>query len=112
MITKEKYMEIWSLHKQGLSQSTIARKLGMSRNTVSKYLKSGEMPEAKTPEMHSKLEPFYQMIQDWLSEDNYQATKIHELLMVQGFTGSYDVTLRYVRKLKQERSRVAYTRFE
>lgn len=33
------------LHRQGLTQRKIARKLGGSRNTVKKYIESGGVPE-------------------------------------------------------------------
>ena len=35
---KETVLDIVTLHRQGLSQRAIARKLGVSRNTVKKYL--------------------------------------------------------------------------
>ena len=35
---KETVLDIVTLHRQGLSQRAIARKLGISRNTVKKYL--------------------------------------------------------------------------
>lgn len=112
MITKEKFMDIWSLHKQGFSQRAIAKKLGLSRNTVSKYLASGEKPQYKAVERHSELEPYHQMIEDLLSWENYSASRIHGLIQNSGFKGSYQSTKRYVRLVKEERERIAYVRFE
>lgn len=38
MVTFETVMEIKILHKQGMSSRAIARELGISRNTVKRYL--------------------------------------------------------------------------
>ena len=50
---------MWVLHRQGLSQRDIARKLGISRNTVKKYLENPVISEGKgRPEKRkSKLDP-------------------------------------------------------
>ncbi|THD55159.1 transposase, partial [Enterobacteriaceae bacterium ML5] len=46
MVTFETVMEIKILHKQGMSSRAIAKKLGISRNTVKRYLKAkSELPE-------------------------------------------------------------------
>ena len=38
MITTEEFIKIKILYKQGYSQRAIARELGISRNTVKRYL--------------------------------------------------------------------------
>ncbi len=40
MVTFETVMEIKILHKQGMSSRAIARELGISRNTVKRYLRA------------------------------------------------------------------------
>jgi len=40
LITKEELMKIQILHQQGLSQRAIAKQLGISRNTVKRYLRA------------------------------------------------------------------------
>jgi transposase len=112
MISKEKSVDIWSLARQGYSKREIARKLGLNFRTVAKYLKTGELPQYKKVSRHSKLEPYYGMIQDWLAQEDYQATRIYELLIQQRYEGSYETVKRYVRGIKEERDRVAYIRFE
>ncbi len=52
MLTKEAIMEIKILARQGLSIRAIGRELGISRNTVRKYLR-GEA--VKPPEYLKKL---------------------------------------------------------
>ncbi len=49
MVTFETVMEIKILHKQGMSSRAIARKLGISRNTVKRYLQAKSEPPKYTP---------------------------------------------------------------
>src|SRR5574337_665166 len=80
MVRKEECMEIWALKRQGYSNRTIARKLGIHRQTVKKYLATHEFPVYRVAKRTSGLAPYYRMIEEWLSTENYQATKVHELL--------------------------------
>lgn len=112
MVGKEECMDIWSLKRQGLSNRAIARRLGLDRRTVAKYLENREFPSYKTVNRESGLKPYHQMIKDWLKDDNFQATRIHDLVTLQGYTGSYETVKRYVRQSKEQRDRVAYIRFE
>jgi transposase len=112
MIAREACMDIWSLKRQGYGLREIGRKVGVDWRTVKKYLENKGMPEYRQSKRGSKLEPYYPMIHGWLQAENYLATRIHELLIAQGYLGSYEVVKRYVGRLKEERDRVAYVRFE
>jgi transposase len=112
MLRQEEWMDIWSLNQQGLSNRAIARKLGLHRNTIKKHLEAEGFPRYSIVTRHSGLTPFHGMIKDWLSQDDYQGTRIWELVVQQGFEGSYETVKRFVRTVKEERSRVAYLRFE
>lgn len=106
-------MEIMVLARQGLSERAIARKLGISRWTVKKYLRGGG--EAGQPAARKKpglLAGFIDYIRAWLDEDQYQATRIFEKLVKVGYTGSYETVKLKVRELKQDMTRRAYIAFE
>jgi transposase len=90
----------------------MARMSGLHRDTVKKYLEDGILPTYKAVNRENKLEAFKGLIDGWLSQQDYQATRIHELLLVQGFEGSYSTVRRYVETLKEKRDHVAYVRFE
>jgi transposase len=47
MLRLEEYVEIQVLKRQGKSMRAISAKLGVSRNTVRKYLRSAKRPKAK-----------------------------------------------------------------
>lgn len=108
-------MDILDLHRSGLSQRAIARKLGLSRNTVKKYI---ERPEQgfKNPEKNKRqsvLDPYHGMIKAWLDEDEYYTgTWIYDRLVNQGYTGSYETVKRKVSTMKKQRQKIAYMRFE
>ncbi len=77
-----------------------------------RYFRNKEFPRYATINRHSALQPYHQLINDWLSQENYQATRIYELAVTQGYKGSYETVKRYVRKVKEKRDRIAYVRFE
>jgi len=112
MIRPEKVMNIRSLKKQGYSNRAIARKTGLDKRTVKKYLNEDEIPEYKKIIRRSKLDEYKPLIEGWLSQENYQASRIYELLICEGFEGSYDIVQRHVRTIKEKRDRAAYVRFE
>jgi len=75
MIRKEECMEIWVLKRQGYSNRAIARKLGIHRKTVKQYLQRKAFPAYRAGARKSALSPYYQMIEDWLGREDYQATR-------------------------------------
>lgn len=108
-------MEILTLHRKGLKQRAIARKLGISRNTVKKYIENPQLAfqPFQGRSRPSKLDPFEDNIEAWIEEDfHYRATWIYDRLFNMGFSGSYEIVKRKVRELKDEYQKVAYMRFE
>ena len=62
----------WALREQ-MSIREIARRTGLSRNTVKKYLRAGEeMPRYAKRESSSKLDPYAEKLATWLA---IEATK-------------------------------------
>jgi transposase len=91
------------LKRKGLSERHIARRLGVSRNTVRKYIEHGGYPERVRSETHraSMLDRFRGNISGWLEEDmGYKATLIYDRLRPMGFTGSYEIVKRAVHAIK------------
>jgi len=108
-------LDIHLMNRQKLSQRQIARKLGISRNTVKKYIENQGYPECdrSKPNRKSLLDRFQGNLAAWLEEDmEYRATWIYDKLRPMGFAGSYEIVKRAVHDIKAARQRIAYMRFE
>jgi transposase len=99
----------WRL-REGRSVREIARRTGLSRNTVRKYLNSGvvepKYPQRKTP---SKLDEFAGALERWLTSEPLKSRKqrrnlrrIYSDLVELGYRGSYDRVAAYARRFRQQ----------
>jgi transposase len=113
MISWERYMDILALRRQGLSLRKISDMLGIHRGTVTKYVNQGHPPNyKKTKRKESILTPYLQLIDEWLSQDNYRASWIYHQIKNLGYEGGYDTVKHHVRKVKERYRRKAFIRFE
>ena len=65
----------WHFRDQ-LSIREIARRTGLSRNTIRKYLRSGMIePRFKVPDRPSKLDPFAERLSAWLRRETAQPNR-------------------------------------
>jgi transposase len=113
MITEEAFMDMVALHRQGHSIRFIAKKLGMHRNTVKKFIEGRRFPAYdRNKRGISILAPFMRLILDWLSQDDYRASWVFERLKPIGYAGSYETVKKFIRPIKEQQARIAYARFE
>ncbi len=107
-------MDLLLLERKGLSRRQIAKKLGISRNTVKKFIENQGYPEErKYQQRKSLLDPFNDNIAFWLNEDlEYTATWIYDRLCNMDFAGSYEIVKRKVHEIKAKQQTIAYMRFE
>lgn len=91
----------------------ISRRTGLSRNTVRKYLRGGEVePKFKVPDRPSKLAPFAEKLVSWLQGNASKSRKykrtakqMHVELVKLGYEGSYSRVAAFVREWKADRLR-------
>jgi transposase len=103
--------------RETLSIREIARRTGLSRNTVSKYLASGAVePQFATPARPSKLDPFADKLEGWLRAEANTSRKqrrnlkqIHADLVALGFTGSYGRVATFARNWRAKQQREQQT---
>ncbi|EMV36806.1 helix-turn-helix domain-containing protein, partial [Escherichia coli] len=78
MVTFETVMEIKILHKQGMSSRAIARELGISRNTVKRYLQAKSEPPKYTPRpaVASLLDEYRDYIRQRIADASCQLTDL------------------------------------
>lgn len=113
MISAEVFMSIIGMSKiQGFSVRKIARITGKHRQTINRYLEGDEFPRYRRQKKETKLSAYRQVIDDFLSEDAYQATWIYDRLKRMGYPGAYESVKVYVRGIKERKKRLAYLRFE
>jgi transposase len=106
-------MDIIAMHRNGYSIRKIAKLTGIHRNTVKRRLESNSFPAyQKEKRKITILEAYSQIIQDYLDQDDYQATWIYDRMKRMGYAGSYDTVKVYVRTIKEQKTRLAYARFE
>jgi transposase len=98
---------------QHFSQRKIARLTGKHRATVKRHIEGNSFPcYAKRQQKETLLDAHRQTIDDYLQLDNYQATWLWDRLKLMGYKGSYETLKNYVRSVKEQKSRLAYIRFE
>jgi transposase len=113
MISEEVFMDIIAMHRKGLSVRKISRTLGIHRKTVKKQIEAKAFPQyCKRKRSVSILEPYKQIINDYLDQDDYQGTWVFERIKRIGYAGGYDTVKRYVSDIKEQKTRLAYIRFE
>ena len=105
--------EIYEMHGRGHSARTIARELGLARNTVLRYLNSPEamLPKPRPPR-GSRLDPYTEYIDRRLAEGLENRVVLLRGLRARGYQGSYAILVEYVRPRRRGRQPEATMRFE
>ena len=104
MIDFHAFQQIRQLHDQeGLSGEQIARRLKLHRQTVNKWIKRLRYEKRAAPlttKRPSKLDAFKGTIVRLLENHPYTAAQLFTRLKAEGYTGSYTILKRYVRKVR------------
>ena len=103
---------IRSMKEQRVSISEIARKLGISRTTVRRYLKSGKVLQYHRDPAGSMIEPYLPLMKEMIDQHNLTAVRIYEELRKKGFKGSYSLVKQYSRQMRNDRKILAVYRYE
>ena len=106
----------WAL-REHLSIREIARRTGLSRNTIRKYLRTGAVePKFTVPDRPSKLDPYALKLVGWLKTEAGKSRKprrtakhLHEDLVKLGYTGSYGRVAAFARAWRADRQREQQT---
>jgi len=91
---------IRELAVQGKPIRTIAKELGLARNTVRKYLRGGAEMRTR-PKRPSKLDPYKEQVRRWVCEDHlYNCETLVRRLQAVGYTGKTTLVKDFVRPLR------------
>lgn len=86
MLGLEDWMDIRSLHQQGLSVSEIARREGVDRKTVRKYLHEAPREYRRKPKRW-KIDPFRVYLRERWEQGVENASRLFRELQKNGYTG-------------------------
>lgn len=100
MVSMYKWHQIRIMREKGKGIKAIARALGVSKNTVRKYLRSPDPPEFRARGYGKKVDHFREQIHDMLKRE-YIGTRIYEELLRVGYEGSLSSLYRYLQGCKQ-----------
>jgi transposase len=97
------YEQVWTLHREGWSNRTIAQHLGIGCMTVVRHLQAPTFPERKghTTTGKSVLTPYTERLLKWWNAGCREALQLFRDLQAHGYPGSYPTVARYVQRLRQ-----------
>jgi len=112
MVNLEEWMELHEMYQQGMSQSEIARRLGLDRKTVRKYLH--RPPESYGPRAPRpwKLDPHRSYLRERWEQGVHNAHKLFREIQKRGYPGGYTQVRRLVAGWREEARERAFVRFE
>ena len=90
-------MDIRSDFQKRLSYVELGKKYHMDPGTAKRYAQSPEKPEYTLSEPKpTKMDPYKQIVDEWLAEAPYSARRILEKLREMGFDGGCSIVKAYV----------------
>ncbi|HAX4366968.1 TPA: ISL3 family transposase [Escherichia coli] len=98
----QRWTEVMALHNKGCSFREISRITGLSRVTVSRWVRSGTFPEMSTrPPKRGLLDPWREWLKEQRESGNYNASRIWREMVAWGFTGSETIVRDAVAKWRK-----------
>lgn len=100
---KERYDQVWALHKKGYKGKAIARHLEIGKSTVFRYLRSPTFPERKgrSDKGRGKVSPYKKYLLSQWNSGCHDTKKLYAEIKEQGYEGSYVTLARYTHRLRE-----------
>lgn len=99
---RQLFASVVAMHAEGYSRREIARRLGVNRNTVGRYIDTGGFPERATRTYLSGVDRFADYLWQRWQEGIRNARRLTQELRQQGFRGSYWMVRRHVSAWRPE----------
>lgn len=112
MMTQEEFMDVVRMHAEGMSFTEIAEATGYHRTTVAQWINAGGPPPKRRPASQPEVltDRWRRRIAGLVGEHpSLLSTSIHDVLVAEGFSGSYATVVREVRTLRGPRFKAAKT---
>jgi len=112
MLKLEGWMELLGMHQRGMSQSAIARQLGLDRKTVRKYLRQPSQGYRPRPARAAKLDPYRSYLRERWEKGVHNARKLFGEIQKRGYPGRYTQVRKALAVWREEERERAFVRFE
>lgn len=104
------YQHVVALRKQGFSQTTIAKQVGIGHATVSRWLKHAEFPEQQPRPRRTSLDPHLPQLAERWEAGCDTIAGLHRELVASGYSHSYDSVYRQLVRSLPEGQKRQYVR--
>ena len=99
----DRYTQMTTLRAQGLTQSEVAKRMGMSERAVRQWLKRGAAPTNERQfRRRSVFDPYAAYVLQRWQDGMHEAKQLYEEIQVQGFSGTVRIVQRFVRALRDD----------
>jgi transposase len=103
----DRYQQMTALRAQGLTQTEVAKRMGMSERAVRTWLKRGAAP---TNERHfrrrSVFDPYAASVLERWQAGVHEAKQLYEEIQAQGFSGTVRIVQRFVQALRDDPEKI------
>lgn len=104
ILNQKEWSDIRTLFKEGYGKKTIARKLGISRNTVRRALASEDPPKyVRKKQKVKKIDHFKEKIHYMYFEKKIAGIMIYKELVSQGYEGTLSTLYKYLKKIRNDK---------
>lgn len=96
---EQQFQRVHELHRQGCSNEEIARRTGLSKHTVARYLREEKCPDwTRSQPTPNRLDDYAVLIDEWIESGEGTRKDLLELLRQQGCQSSYEAVCAYVKR--------------
>jgi transposase len=99
----DRYQQVIELHAQGLGVTEIARRVGLSRRTLERWIKKGDFPEAKRRrKRRSAFDPYAEYVLKRWEAGCENGSQLWREIKDQGYQGSAQTVYRFLISLRKK----------
>lgn len=99
----DRYQQVVALDTQGFEQAEIARRVGISKRTIQRWLREEAFPEAvRRRKRRSILDPYAAYVLKQWGKGQRNGRQLYEEIKEQGFSGTPQTVYRFLRRLREK----------
>jgi transposase len=103
----DRYKQMTTLRAQGLTQTEVAKRMGMSERAVRHWLKRGAAPTNERQfRRRSVFDPYAAYVLQRWQDGIHEAKQLYEEIQAQGFSGTVRIVQRFVQALRDDPEKV------